>query len=149
MGNITNNESEHWITTFKKVVVGLQKAIRAYKTPVDPSEYILEYGKIALNTDTGVLGFGQKEIRLRPNDKVFKIVKLLIMARGGVVTYENLIVSLGLPNKTPVDKKQSKISIGASVRDLRRRLDINSNNSKKTNPFIATGKGIKLAFLTK
>ena len=39
MGNITNNESEHWITTLKKGVVGLQKTVKAYKTPVDPSEY--------------------------------------------------------------------------------------------------------------
>ena len=71
------------------------------------------------------------------------------MARGDVVTYDNLIISLGLPNKTPVNKRQSKISIGASVRDLRRRFGINSNNSKNANPFITTGKGIKLAFLTK
>jgi len=149
MGNIRKNESEHWVTTLKKGVVGLQKAVKAYKTPVDPSEYIFEYGDITLNTDTGVLGFGKKEIRLRSNDKVFKIVKSLIVARGSVVTYENLIISLGLPNKTPVDKKQSKISIGASIRDLRRRLGINSNYSKKNNPFIATGKGMKLAFLNK
>ena len=149
MVNKPDNDNEHWITTVKKGVVGLQRAVRAYKTPVDPSEYIFEYGKITLNTDTGVFGFGQKEIRLRANDKVFKIVKLLIMARGNVVTYDNLIVSLGLPNKTSADKKKSKKSIGASVRDLRRRLGINSNDTKKTNPFIATGKGIKLAFLTK
>lgn len=149
MADVIDNEPEHWITTLKKGVVGIQKAVRAYKTPVDPSEYILEYGKIVFNTDTGVLVFGEKEKRLRPSEKVYKIIKLLIMERGGVVTYDKIITSLGLPNKTSVDKKRSKTSIGASVRDLRRRLGINSNNSKKGNPFIATGKGIKLAFFAK
>jgi hypothetical protein len=149
MTDVIDNEPEHWITTLKKSVVGIQKAIRAYKTPVDPSEYILEYGKIVFNTDTGVLIFGEEKTCLRSDEKVFKIIKLLIIERGGVVTYDRLITFLNLPNKTPSDIKQSKTSIGASIRELRRRLGINTNNSKEDNPFIATGKGLKLAYLTK
>jgi DNA-binding response OmpR family regulator len=149
MGNTPSNDGEHWVTTLKRGVVGLQKTVRAFKTPIDPSEFILEYGKISFNTDTGIFKYNDKKIRLRQKDKIFKIIKLLIQARGEVVTYDVLVDSLGLPNKTAIDKKKSKTGLGSSIRDLRRRLGIGTVDSKENNPFIATGKGIKLAFFSK
>jgi len=90
MENTSDSNKEHRITVLKRGVVGTHKAVTAFKTPVDPSEYIWKYGKITLNTDTGLFKFGDKEIQLRPSDKVYKIVKLLVRASGNEFTLEKL-----------------------------------------------------------
>lgn len=149
MGNSDTDLDEHPITSFKRGIIELKKVIRAFKTPVDPSEYIWEYGKISLNINTSLFKFGDKEIQMRSSVKVFKIIKLLVRASGNEVSYSKFIKFLGLPNKTVEERRQSKLHIGASIRDFRRRLGINANLEKEKNPFIATGRGIKLAFFSK
>ena len=41
MRKTPSNDGEHGVTTLKKGVVGLQKTVRAFKTPIDPSKFML------------------------------------------------------------------------------------------------------------
>lgn len=149
MGNVINNEPGHWVTTLKRSMVGLKKFAVAVKTPVDESEYLLKYGVISLNTNSGLFKFRNKTIGMRQSDGTYKIIRLLIVAMGNEVFYENIAQGLNL-KFIPNDKNEATIStIKSAVRDLRRRLGINAYKDKEGNPFIMTGKGIKLAFIPK
>lgn len=146
MGNTRKNDNEHWVTSIKRVLVEIRKFARALKTPVDPSEYIWEYGKITLNTGTGLFNYGDLKIQLRQNDRIYKIIRLLVGAMGKEVSYIEMAKELDLSYQSRKEQRQSRLSIRASIRDLRRRLKINANTEKDKNPFITTGKGIKLAY---
>ena len=148
MGNVINNEPEHWVTTLKRGMVGLKKFAVAVKTPIDESEYLLKYGVISLNTNSGLFKFRNKTIGMRQSDGIYKIIRLLIVAMGNEVLYKDIAKDLNL-RFLPNDKNEATISaIKSAVRDLRRRLGINSYKDKEGNPFIMTGKGIKLAFIS-
>ena len=148
MGNVINNEPEHWVTTLKRGMVGLKKFAVAVKTPIDESEYLLKYGVISLNTNSGLFKFRNKIIGMRQSDGIYKIIRLLIVAMGNEVLYKDIAKDLNL-RFLPNDKNEATISaIKSAVRDLRRRLGINSYKDKEGNPFIMTGKGIKLAFIS-
>ena len=148
MRDVIDNDPEHWVTTLKRGVVGLKKFAVAVKTPVDESEYLLKYGVISLNTSSGLFKFRNKTIGMRQSDGTYKITRLLIVAMGNEVLYKDIAQELNLkflPNK----KNEATISsIKSSIRDLRRRLGINAYKDKEGNPFIMTGKGIKLAFIS-
>jgi len=148
MTDVIDNEPEHWVTTLKRGAVGLKKFVVAVKTPVDESEYILKYGVISLNTNSGLFKFRNKTIGMRQSDGIYKITRLLIIAIGNEVLYRDIAQELNL--KFLPDKKiDATIStIKSAVRDLRRRLGINAYKDKEGNPFIMTGKGIKLAFIS-
>src|SRR3989344_2456204 len=147
MGNVINNEPEHWVTTLKRGMVGLKKFAVAVKTPIDESEYLLKYGVISSNTNSGLFKFRNKTIGMRQSDGIYKIIRLLIVAMGNEVLYKDIAKDLNL-RFLPNDKNEATISaIKSAVRDLRRRLGINSYKDKEGNPFIMTGKGIKLAFI--
>ena len=54
MRKTPSNDGEHWVTTLKKGVVGLQKTVRAFKTPIDPSKFCCTLGVIRLCLTPGV-----------------------------------------------------------------------------------------------
>jgi DNA-binding response OmpR family regulator len=141
MGKTINNDNESWVTTFKKGFYKIDKTIEDLKTPIDFSVYILKYGKISFNYDSGQLKFDNKNINLRQEDKIYKIFRSLIAVKGKEVLYKDLTKSLSLRNDT-----KSRKLISASVRDLRRRLGMSGKENTDRNIFIMTGKGIKLAF---
>ena len=145
----TINNSEHWVTTLKRGVVGLKRFAVAVKTPVDESEYLLKYGVISLNTNSGLFKFRDITIGMRQSDRLYKIIRLLIIAMGNEVLYKDIAQELNL--KFLSDNKNEAVisTIKSSIRDLRRRLEINAYKDKEGNPFIMTGKGIKLAFIPK
>lgn len=149
MADVIDNEPEHWVTTLKRGVVGLKKFAVAVKTPVDESEYILKYGVISLNTNSGLFKFRDITIGMRQSDGLYKTIRLLIVAMGNEVLYKDIAQELNLMF-SPDNKNEATInSIKSSIRDLRRRLGINAYKDKEGNPFIMTGKGIKLAFISK
>lgn len=149
MVNITDNESEHWMATLKRGAVELKKFVVAVKTPVDESEYLLKYGVISLNTNSGLFKFRDITIGMRQSDRLYKIIRLLIIAMGNEVLYKDIAQELNL--KFLSDNKNEAVisTIKSSIRDLRRRLGINAYKDKEGNPFTMTGKGIKLAFISK
>lgn len=149
MVDVIDNEPEHWITTLKRGAVGFKKFVVAVKTPVDESEYLLKYGVISLNTDSGLFKFRNKTIGMRQSDGIYKITRLLIVAMGNEIVYKDIAQELNL-EFLPDKKNEATIkTIKSAVRDLRRRLGINAYKDKEGNPFIMTGKGIKLAFIAK
>ena len=128
--------------------MGLKKFAVAVKTPVDESEYLLKYGVISLNTNSGLFKFRNKTIGMRQSDGLYKIIRLLIVAMGNEVLYKDIAQELNF-KFLPGNKNEATInSIKSSIRDLRRRLGINAYKDKEGNPFIMTGKGIKLAFIS-
>lgn len=144
----TTNNSEHWITTLKRGAVGFKKFVVAVKTPVDESEYLLKYGVISLNTNSGLFKYRNKTIGMRQSDNLYKIIRLLMVATGNEVLYRDIAQELKL-KFLPDNKNEATVStIKSAVRDLRRRLGINAYKDKEGNPFIMTGKGIKLAFIS-
>lgn len=149
MTDVIDNDPEHWVTTLKRGVVGLKKFAVAVKTPVDESEYILKYGAISLNTNSGLFKFRNETIGMRQSDGLYKIIRLLIVAMGNEVLYKDIAQELNL-KFLPDKKNEATInSVKSSIRDLRRRLGINAYKDKEGNPFIMTGRGIKLAFISK
>lgn len=147
MADVIDNEPEHWVTTLKRGMVGLKKFAVAAKTPTDESEYLLKYGVISLNTNSGLFKFRNKTIGMRQSDGIYKIIRILIVAMGNEVFYKDIAQDLNL-KFLPNNKNENTIStIKSAVRDLRRRLGINAYKDKEGNPFIMTGKGIKLAFI--
>lgn len=141
MADPEDSIQEHWVTKLKKGSKVIRDFAVALKTPVDQSEYILSFGKVTLNTQTGLFFCKNKKIQLRQDRSVYKIVRLLVGAMGNEVTYKEIAESVGLP-----DTKETKTKIGASIRNLRRQCGINSLRDRDKNIFIMTGKGIKLAY---
>ena len=148
MADVIDNEPEHWITTLKRGAIGFKKLVVAVKTPVDESEYLLKYGVVSLNTNSGLFKFRNKAIGMRQSDGIYKIIRLLIVAMGNEVLYRDIAQELNLIFLPDNKNKDTISSIKSSIRDLRRRLGINTYKDKEGNPFIMTGKGIKLAFIS-
>lgn len=141
MADSEGSIQEHWVTKLKKGSKAIRDFAVALKTPIDPSEYILSFGKVTLNTQTGLFIYKNEKIQLRQDKSVYKIVRLLVGAMGNEVTYKEIAEKIDLP-----DTKETKTKIGASIRNLRRQLGINALRQKDKNIFIMTGKGIKLAY---
>lgn len=145
MTNLNDNVEEHPITTIKKAVFSFKQALTALITPVDPSEYIWTFGNITLNTQTGLFSYFNKQIQLRQHNRIYKIIYFLLTNNGNEVSYEVLAKQFNLPYDSKKNKNQTRETIKSSIRDLRRRLGINSYMQKDKNFIIMTGQGIKLA----
>lgn len=147
MADVIDNDPEHWVTTLKKGVIQIKKFAAAVNTPVDESEYILKYGKFILNTNTGLFKYGDTTIQMLQSDRIYKVTRILLLARGNEVVYKDIAQTVNLPFESAKGKKETRTKIKVAIRDLRKRLGINAIENKEANPFIMTGKGIKAAFI--
>lgn len=147
--NITTNDAEqHPFVGFVRGLRHTSKIMHAIKMPMDESDYIWTYGILSFNVKNGLFTYGsRKPIQHNEHLMPFKIISLLFKAQGKEVLYKTFAEELNIPFKTAKERRIARNRIRQVCKQTRRTLGIDALSNPEENPFVMSGKGIKLALI--
>ncbi len=132
--SIETNQFQGIINT-KRALQTLADLAEAVATPIENKT--IRHGNLSLNTVTGLLNYRDARfIILRKSTRTYPIIYTLITNGGNETTYAEFATAL-----KSKDNDQLRLNVRTTIKDIRRRLKINSRNAPLENIFVATGSG--------
>lgn len=129
----------------------LKKGVRFLKAinePTEPADYIWKYGVLSFNTQTGLFVYGNKKpIPMNENQRPYKIMYALFQSPGTEVLYPKLAAKIDQPYKGSKERRRTREKIRQVFKQIRRNYGINALKNPELNPFVMSGKGVKLALI--